>query len=63
MVFQKLLAKTPLRFAPGSRWAYSTAGMDLLGRVVEVVGGMPFDQFMQNLWRVDSLKFRSVRTS
>ena len=22
-----------------------------------------FEQFMQNLWRVDSLKFRSVRTS
>ena len=24
---------------------------------------LDFDQFMQNLWRVDSLKFRSVRTS
>ena len=24
---------------------------------------MDFEQFMQNLWRVDSLKFRSVRTS
>lgn len=41
------LAEQPLRFQPGTRWSYSTAGMDILGRVVEVVGGMPFDQFMQ----------------
>jgi CubicO group peptidase (beta-lactamase class C family) len=43
----KILAQQPLRFQPGSRWAYSTAGIDVLGRVVEVVGGMPFDQFLQ----------------
>jgi CubicO group peptidase (beta-lactamase class C family) len=36
-----------LRFQPGSRWAYSTAGIDVLGRVVEVAGGMPFEQFLQ----------------
>ena len=30
------LSQQPLRFQPGSRWAYSTAGMDVLGRVVEV---------------------------
>jgi len=41
------LAQQPLRFQPGSRWAYSTAGMDVLGRVVEVAGGMPFDEFLQ----------------
>ena len=41
------LAQQPLRFQPGSRWAYSTAGMDILGRVVEVAGGMPFDSFLQ----------------
>ncbi len=43
----KVLAREPLRFAPGSRWAYSTAGIDALGRVVEVVSGMPFAAFMQ----------------
>ena len=42
-----VLAREPLRFAPGSRWGYSTAGIDALGRVVEVVGGMPFAEFMQ----------------
>jgi CubicO group peptidase (beta-lactamase class C family) len=41
------LAQQPLRFQPGSKWAYSTAGMDILGRVVEVVSGMPFDRFLQ----------------
>ena len=41
------LAQRPLRFQPGSRWGYSTAGFDVLGRVVEVVAGMPFDQFLQ----------------
>lgn len=43
----KKLAQLPLRFQPGTRWSYSTAGIDILGRVVEVVGGMPFDQFLQ----------------
>lgn len=41
------LSQQPLRFQPGSRWAYSTAGMDVLGRVVEVTSGMPFDVFLQ----------------
>ncbi|MEO5742851.1 MAG: serine hydrolase domain-containing protein [Vicinamibacterales bacterium] len=41
------LAQRPLRFQPGSRWAYSTAGFDILGRVVEVVSKMRFDQFLQ----------------
>jgi CubicO group peptidase (beta-lactamase class C family) len=43
----KVLAREPLRFQPGTRWAYSTAGIDVLGRVVEVVSGMPFNEFMR----------------
>lgn len=43
----ELLGKQPLGFEPGSRWNYSTAGIDILGRVVEVVSGMPFDRFLQ----------------
>jgi CubicO group peptidase (beta-lactamase class C family) len=42
------LSHQPLRFQPGTRWAYSTAAIDLLGRVVEAASGMPFDQFLQN---------------
>lgn len=41
------LTREPLRFAPGSRWGYSTAGLDALGRVVEVASGMPFAEFLQ----------------
>ena len=44
----KRLAEQPLRFQPGSRWAYSTAGIDVLGRVVEAASGMPFDRFLQS---------------
>lgn len=43
----KVLAREPLRFQPGNRWAYSTAGIDVLCRVVEVAGGKPFAEFMQ----------------
>jgi len=42
-----VVAREPLRFAPGSRWGYSTAGIDVLGRVIEVVSGQPFAEFMQ----------------
>lgn len=43
----RTLSREPLRFQPGTRWGYSTAGTDLLGRVVEVVSGRPFAEFMQ----------------
>lgn len=43
----RVLTREPLRFAAGSRWGYSTAGIDALGRVVEVASGMPFADFMQ----------------
>jgi CubicO group peptidase (beta-lactamase class C family) len=43
----KVLAREPLLFQPGARWSYSTAGVDTLGRVVEVVGGMPYAEFLQ----------------
>jgi CubicO group peptidase (beta-lactamase class C family) len=44
----KVLAREPLRFQPGTRWSYSTAGLDVVGRVVEVVSGMPYDRFLQS---------------
>lgn len=43
----KLVAQQPLRFQPGTRWGYSTAAIDVLGRVVEVVSGTPFETFLQ----------------
>ena len=41
------IVEMPLRFPPRTRWSYSTAGFDALGRVVEVVSGMTFDRFLQ----------------
>jgi CubicO group peptidase (beta-lactamase class C family) len=42
------LGTTPLDFQPGSRWKYSPrAAFDTLGRVVEVVSGQTFDQFLR----------------
>ena len=42
------LGQVPLDFQPGSRWSYSLlAGMETLGRVVEVASGMTFDQFLK----------------
>src|SRR5262249_26445778 len=38
------LGKLPLGFQPGTRWNYSV-GVDVLGRVVEVVSGKPLDEF------------------
>lgn len=43
----KVAAREPLRFKSGTRWGYSTAGIDALGRLVEVVSGVPFADFMQ----------------
>ena len=40
------LASVPLLFSPGTRWEYSL-GIDVLGRFVEVLSGMPFDQFLR----------------
>ncbi|MEO8259943.1 MAG: serine hydrolase domain-containing protein [Acidobacteriota bacterium] len=42
------LALTALEFQPGARWMYSAqAGMDTLGRIVEIASGQPFDQFLR----------------
>jgi len=43
--FADRLAQVPLVHDPGEAWSYSM-GLDLLGRVIEVVAGMPFDRFL-----------------
>jgi CubicO group peptidase (beta-lactamase class C family) len=44
--FADRLAEFPLVYQPGTRWSYST-GLDLMGRVIEVVSGRSFDRFLQ----------------
>jgi len=42
------IAAAPLEFQPGSQWAYSgLAGPDVLCRIVEIVSGQSFDQFLK----------------
>ena len=41
------LAQLPLNFHPGDRWEYGRA-TDVVGRLVEVMSGMSFDEFLQS---------------
>ncbi len=43
--FADRLAEMPLVHQPGTRWSYSV-GLDLMGRIIEVVAGTPFDTFL-----------------
>lgn len=42
-----LIANKPLNFAPGARWQYSGTNYVLLGRVVEVASGMPWETYIR----------------
>ncbi|MBO9714189.1 serine hydrolase domain-containing protein [Sphingomonas sp.] len=56
--FANQVATLPLIAEPGAKWSYSI-GLDVLGRVIEVASGMPFDKFLQT--RIfDPLKMRST---
>ena len=44
--FADRLAEMPLVYEPGTRWSYSVA-LDLIGRVIEVASGLPFDAFLK----------------
>ena len=68
-----LFGKRPLEFAPATRFAYSNYGFILLGRIVEEVSGLTYDQYLQrnifapagmgstgNLPESDSLPRRAV---
>jgi CubicO group peptidase (beta-lactamase class C family) len=42
------LAAVPLDFQPGAQWTYSPlAGIDMLGRIVEITSGQTFDRFLK----------------
>ncbi len=42
-----IYAQQPLEFEPGSKWLYSNPGIATLGRIVEVVSGMPYEKFLE----------------
>jgi CubicO group peptidase (beta-lactamase class C family) len=39
-------SQRPLEFEPGSKWSYCNAGIDTLGRVIEVVSGQSYEDFL-----------------
>jgi CubicO group peptidase (beta-lactamase class C family) len=45
--FTRRLAGVPLATDPGERFSYDGVGIEALSRLVEVVGGEPFDAFLQ----------------
>jgi CubicO group peptidase (beta-lactamase class C family) len=40
-------SQQPLQFEPGSKWSYSNAGINTLGRVIEIVSGVSLIQFLE----------------
>ena len=40
-------AMTPLQYEPDSKYQYANAGVNTAGRIIEVVSGMPYEDFMQ----------------
>lgn len=40
------ISREPLNFEPGTRWSYCNAGIDTLGRIVEVLSGMSFEDYL-----------------
>ena len=43
--FADKLAEMPLVYEPGTHWSYSV-GLDLTGRIIEIVSGLDFDAFL-----------------
>src|SRR5207248_8091563 len=39
-------AMTPLQSEPGTKYAYSNAGLNAAGRIIEVVSKVPYEDFM-----------------
>jgi CubicO group peptidase (beta-lactamase class C family) len=40
-------SQRPLDFEPGSKWAYCNAGIDTLGRIIEVKSSAPFETYLK----------------
>jgi CubicO group peptidase (beta-lactamase class C family) len=43
----ELYAASDLLFEPGADYSYSNAGVNVAGRIIEVVSGMPYEAFLQ----------------
>ncbi len=41
------MSQRPLDFEPGTKWAYCNTGIDTLGRIIEVVSGQSYEDFLR----------------
>ena len=42
------LARQPLLFQPGTQWSYSSPGIEILGRIIEVCSGQKYEDFIES---------------
>ncbi len=42
-----VIAAKPVKFKPGSKWEYNQSGINTVGRIVEVVSGKNYPEFLQ----------------
>jgi CubicO group peptidase (beta-lactamase class C family) len=42
-----LVAALPVKFPPASKWSYCQSGINTAARIVEVISGQPFPEFLQ----------------
>jgi CubicO group peptidase (beta-lactamase class C family) len=51
---------SPMQFEPGARWKYTQSGINTVGRIIEVVSGVSYDQYLShNLF--EPLKMNDTR--
>ncbi|HEY2762300.1 MAG TPA: serine hydrolase domain-containing protein [Pirellulales bacterium] len=43
---EMISSQRPLDFEPGSKWKYSSSGIDVLGRLIEVFSGQAYEDFL-----------------
>jgi CubicO group peptidase (beta-lactamase class C family) len=42
-----IFSQQPLEFEPGTKWKYSSPGIGVLGRIIEVTSGQSYEEFMK----------------
>jgi CubicO group peptidase (beta-lactamase class C family) len=42
-----LYAKKPLGFVPGTQWVYCQSGVNTTGRIIEILSGQPYEEFLR----------------
>ncbi|HWB54889.1 MAG TPA: serine hydrolase domain-containing protein, partial [Tepidisphaeraceae bacterium] len=38
----------PMKFEPGAKWDYCQSSINTLGRIIEIISGQPYDEFLQH---------------